>query len=173
MCIRDRLIGLRYKNNSNVLAKQDQKGIYSPNYGDMQLVYQYNFSDKFSLSALGNFNLGEFKLIPQDRETQFGTLETQLRLRIAYSGQEIDTYRSTGGAITAKFTPKPNLVIKWINSYFDTQERERFDIEGNYIFDELETGFNTGGFTPVRINGGIGTYLNYARNSLNLSLIHI
>jgi hypothetical protein len=165
------LIGLRYKNNSNVLAKQDQKGIYSPNYGDMQLVYQYNFSDKFSLSALGNFNVGEFKLLPQDRETQFGTLETQLRLRIAYSGQEIDTYRSTGGAITAKFTPRPNLVIKWINSYFDTQERERFDIEGNYIFDELETGFNTGGFTPVRINRGIGTYLNYARNTLNSKTI--
>lgn len=161
------LIGLRYKNNSNILNKQDNKGNYSPNFGDAQLVYQYNFSDKFSLSALGNYNFGEFKLIPQNRETQFGTLETQLRLRIAYTGQEIDAYRSTGGAITATFNPKPNLAIKWINSYFDTQERERFDIEGNYIFDELETGFNTIGFSPVRINRGLGTYLNYARNTLN------
>ncbi|MBY0543306.1 MAG: carboxypeptidase-like regulatory domain-containing protein [Sphingobacteriaceae bacterium] len=161
------LIGLRYKNNSNILNKQDNKGSYSPNYGDAQLVYQYNFSDKFNLSALGNFNIGQFKLIPQDRETQFGTLETQLRLRIAYNGQEIDTYRSSGGAITATFSPKPNLVIKWINSYFDTQERERFDIEGNYVFDELETGFNAIGFSPVRINRGLGTYLNYARNTLN------
>lgn len=161
------LIGLRYKNNSNILNKQDSKGSYSPNYGDAQLVYQYNFSDKFNLSALGNFNIGQFKLIPQDRETQFGTLETQLRLRIAYNGQEIDTYRSSGGAITATFSPKPNLVIKWINSYFDTQESERFDIEGNYVFDELETGFNAIGFSPVRINRGLGTYLNYARNTLN------
>lgn len=161
------LIGLRYKNNSNILSKQDNKGSYSPNYGDAQLVYQYNFSDNFSLSALGNFNIGQFKLIPQDRETQFGTLETQLRLRIAYNGQEIDSYRSSGGAITATFSPKPNLVIKWINSYFDTQERERFDIEGNYVFDELETGFNAIGFAPVRINRGLGTYLNYARNTLN------
>lgn len=161
------LIGLRYKNNSNILSKQDNKGSYSPNYGDAQLVYQYNISDKFSLSALGNFNIGQFKLIPQDRETQFGTLETQLRLRIAYNGQEIDSYRSSGGAITATFSPKPNLVIKWINSYFNTAERERFDIEGNYVFDELETGFNAIGFAPVRINRGLGTYLNYARNTLN------
>ena len=161
------LVGFRYKNNRSILNKQDYKGNYSPNYGDAQLVYQYNFSDKFSLSALGNFNIGEFKLVPQDRETQFGTLETQLRLRIAYNGQEIDTYRSSGGAITATFNPKPNLVIKWINSYFDTKESERFDIEGKYVFYELETGFNAIGFSPVRINRGIGTYLNYARNTLN------
>ncbi len=161
------LVGLRYKNNSNILNKQDNRGNYSPNFGDAQLIYQFKVSDKLSLSALGNFNIGEFKLIPEDRETQFGTFETQLRLRIAYSGQEIDTYRSSGGAVTALFKPLPNLEIKWINSYFDTKERERFDIEGRYIFDELETGFNALGFTPVRINRGLGTYLNYARNTLS------
>lgn len=161
------LMGLRYKNNSSVLNKQDSKGNYSPNFGDVQLLYQYNFSDKFSLSALGNYNIGQFKLIPEDRETQFGTLDTQLRLNIAYNGQEIDSYRTVGGAITGIFSPRPNLVIKWINSYFTTKERERFDIEGRYVFDELETGFGATGFTSVRINRGIGTYLNYARNSLN------
>lgn len=161
------LMGLRYKNNSSVLNKQDNKGSYSPNFGDAQLLYQYNFSDKFSLSALGNYNIGQFKLIPEDRETQFGTLDTQLRLNIAYNGQEIDSYRTVGGAVTGIFSPRPNLVIKWINSYFNTKERERFDIEGRYIFDELETGFGSTGFTSVRINRGIGTYLNYARNSLN------
>ncbi|RZL47062.1 MAG: TonB-dependent receptor [Pedobacter sp.] len=161
------LAGLRYKNNSSVLNKQDSKGSYNPNFGDAQLLYQYSFSDKFSLSALGNFNIGQFKLIPEDRETQFGTLNTQLRLNIAYNGQEIDTYRTIGGAVTAMFSPQPNLVIKWINSYFNTRERERFDIEGKYIFDELETGFNAVGLSSVRINRGIGTYLNYARNSLS------
>lgn len=161
------LMGLRYKNNSNVLDKQDEKGSYNPNFGDAQLLYQYNFSDKFSLSAMGNFNVGQFKLVPEDRETQFGTLDTQLRLNIAYNGQEIDTYRTSGAAVTATFSPQNNIVIKWINSYFNTKERERFDIEGRYVFDELEPGFNGGGFTPVRANRGVGTYLNYARNSLS------
>jgi hypothetical protein len=161
------LAGLRYKNNSNVLNKQDNKGSYNPNFADAQLLYQYNFSSKFNLSALWSFNVGEFKLIPDDRETQFGTLSTQLRLNINYNGQEIDSYRTTGGAVTATFSPEPNLVIKWINSYFETKERERFDIEGRYVFDELETGFTSSGFTAVRINRGVGTYLNYARNSLD------
>ena len=124
------LLGLRYKNNSSILNKQDDKGSYNPNFGDAQLLYQYSFSPKFSLSALGSFNIGQFKLQPEDRETQFGTLNTQLRLNIAYNGQEIDTYRTGGAALTAIYSPRPNLVIKWINSYFDTRERERFRYRG-------------------------------------------
>ena len=160
------LLGLRYKNNTNILSQQDNRGIYSPNFGDAQLFYQYNFSKKLSISALGNFNYGRFKLIPQDRETQFGTLETQLRLQIDYDGQEIDTYRTAGAAVTTTYSPKPNLIIKWINSYFNTKERERLDIEGRYLFDELQTGFGLSGVNAIRTNRGLGTYLSYARNSL-------
>lgn len=160
------LIGLRYKNNRNILSMQDEKGSYRPNFGDAQLLYQHNFSEKFNISALGNLNVGRFNLIPEDRETIFGTLETQLRLRVAYTGQEIDQYTTAGGAITATFSPRPKLVIKWINSYFNTQEYERFDIEGRYLFDEVQTDFSKAGFSTVHINKGIGTYLNYARNSL-------
>ncbi|RYE54307.1 MAG: TonB-dependent receptor, partial [Sphingobacteriales bacterium] len=155
------LLGLRYKNNTSVLGTQDNKGSYRPNFGDAQLLYQYNFSDKFSLNFLGNLNGGRFNLIPEDRETIFGTLETQLRLKVAYNGQEIDDYRTAGGAVTATFSPRPNLVIKWINSYFNTRERERFDIEGKYLFDELQTDFTKVGLKTISTNRGIGTYLNY------------
>ena len=165
------LMGLRYKNNTNVLNKQDNKGIYSPNFGDAQFLYAYQFSPKFSLSALGNLNFGQFKLIPHDRETQFGTLNTQLRLQVAYTGQEIDTYQTLGSAVTATFSPKPNLVIKWINSYFNIQEKERFDIEGSYVFDELETSFGAATFNAVRKNRGVGAYVNYARNSLKSAVL--
>lgn len=161
------LAGLRYKNNSSLLNKQDNKGSYNPHFADAQIVYQHVISPQVNISFLGSYNIGQFKLIPEDRETQFGTLGTQLRLNIAYNGQEIDTYRTAGGAITATYSPNPSLVVKWINSYFDTRERERFDIEGKYVFDELETGFGAAGFSAVRINRGVGTYLNYARNNLN------
>ncbi|SFH02288.1 TonB-dependent receptor [Pedobacter insulae] len=165
------LIGLRYKNNASLLNTQDNKGNYRPNFGDAQLLYQHNFSEKFNLSILGYFNGGRFNLIPEDRETLFGTLETQLRLKVAYNGQEIDDYRTGGAAITATFSPKPNLVVKWINSYFNTRERERFDIEGRYLFDELQTDFTKVGFKAISTNRGIGTYLNYARNSLNSEVL--
>lgn len=161
------LAGIRYKNNSNVLIKQDEKGSYNPNFGDVQLLYQYNFSPKFNLSFLGNINMGQFKLVPTNRETQFGTLANTLRLNVDYAGQEIDDYQTLGSAVTATYSPQPNLVIKFINSYFNTVERERFDIDGSYIFDEIDPDFTGENFGMVTKNKGIGSYYNYGRNSLN------
>lgn len=161
------LAGLRYKNNSSVLIKQDEKGSYSPNFADAQLMYQYDFSSKFNINVLGNLNLGQFKLEPTNRETQFGTLNTTLRLDVDYTGEEIDDYQTLGTAVTATYSPKPNLVIKFINSYFNTIERERFDIDGSYIFDEVDNTFPVEKFGPVTKNKGIGSYYNYGRNSLN------
>ncbi|QPH39871.1 TonB-dependent receptor [Pedobacter endophyticus] len=165
------LAGLRYKNNSNVLIKQDEKGSYNPNYADAQVMYQYNFSPKFNVNVLGNFNLGQFKLTPAYRETEFGTLSTTLRLNVDYTGQEIDDYQTVGTAVTATFAPQPNLVIKFINSYFNTVERERYDIDGSYIFDEVDNTFSRDDFGPVTKNRGIGSYYNYGRNSLNTQIL--
>ncbi|RZK92501.1 MAG: TonB-dependent receptor [Pedobacter sp.] len=164
------LTGLRYKNNSSVLIKQDEKGSYSPNFADAQLMYQYDFSPKFNISVLANLNLGQFKLEPTSRETQFGTLSTTLRLDVDYNGQEIDDYQTLGTAVTATYSPKPNLVVKFINSYFNTIERERFDIEGSYIFDEVDNTFPVANFGPITKNRGIGSYFNYGRNSLNTQI---
>lgn len=160
------LAGLRYKSNGSILNQQDTRGSYNPNFSDFQLVYQYNLSDKWSISAFGNVNTGKFRLVPDSRETQFGTLNTLLRLKIDYEGQEVDEYQTYGGAVTTTFTPKPDFVIKWINSYFNTIERERFDIDGSYVFDELDNSFGSG-FGAVRVNRGLGSFFNYARNSLN------
>jgi len=162
--------GLRYKNNSSVLIKQDEKGSYNPNFADAQLLYQYDFSSKFNISILGNLNLGQFKLEPTNRETQFGTLNTTLRLNVDYTGKEIDDYQTVGTAVTATYSPKPNQVIKFINSYFNTIERERFDINGSYTFDEVDNSFPIENFGPVSKNKGIGSYYNYGRNSLNTQI---
>ncbi|MCX2574238.1 TonB-dependent receptor [Pedobacter sandarakinus] len=165
------IAGLRYKNNTSVLIRQDEKGSYNPNFADAQLLYQYDFSPKFNLSVLGTFNLGQFKLIPTNRETQFGTLSTTLRLDVDYTGKEIDDYRTLGTAITASYVPKPNLVIKFINSFFNTIERERFDIDGSYVFNEVDNTFGLENFGPVTKNRGIGSYYNYGRNSLNTRIL--
>lgn len=160
------LAGLRYKNNNSVLNTQDVVGSYRPNFWDAQLVYQYDFSKKISINAIGNFNRGQFNLVPEDRQTDFGTLQTQKRLQIDYDGQERDSYQTLGGAVTLQFSPKPNTVLKWINSYFDTKEKERFDIEGNYVFEDVHNDDGSG-FGVVRSNRGIGVYYNYARNFLH------
>ncbi len=89
-----------------------------------------------------------------------------MRLDTEYSGKEIDDYQTAGAAVTASWFAQSNLVVKWINSYFSSLERERIDIEGRYRFDEMNTDFGTGTFSAVRTSKGIGGYINYARNNL-------
>jgi len=163
------LFGFRRKDNRNVLGTQDQKGSYRPNFNDFQALYQYNFSQKFSINTLLNFNSGSFRLVPQSRETQFGTITTPMRLKVDYEGQEIDDYYTYGGAVTALFNPHKDVSIKWINSYFEIKERERFDIDGNYVFEEVDNDYAGGGFGPIRKNRGLGNQYSYARNTLNSS----
>lgn len=144
------LAGIRYKNNAGILGRQDNRGVYIPNFTDVQVIYDRRLSDKVSLSLLGNFNSGMFKLIPESRETKFGTLNASARLTIDYAGEEKDDYQTAGGAVALKFIPRPNYVMKWINSYFRTDEKENIDMGGGYAFD----------------GGGTGVYTTYAMNAL-------
>lgn len=91
------LAGIRYKNNTGILSKQDSKGVYTPNFTDVQVIYNHDLSQKLSLNLLGNFNSGTFKLIPESRETEFGTLNATMRLDVDYTGEEKDSYQTAGG----------------------------------------------------------------------------
>lgn len=164
------LLGFRRKDNRNILSTQDTRGSYRPSFNDFQALYQHNFSAKFSINTLLNFNSGSFKLVPESRETQFGTINNPIRLKVDYEGQEIDNYYTYGGAVTGLFTPNKNVAIKWINSYFEIEEREKFDIDGNYVFEEIDNSYGDGSFGPIRKNRGLGSYYNYARNSLNSTI---
>lgn len=154
------LAGIRYKSNTGILNSQDNKGVYTPNFTDVQLVYGHDLSPKFSINLLGNFNSGIFKLVPESRETQFGTLNASVRLNVDYEGEEKDNYQTAGGAVTLKFIPKPNYVVKWINSYFRTDEKESIDLVGWYVLDKGDNISSPG------LDKGIGGYINYANNGL-------
>lgn len=164
------LFGFRRKDNRNILSTQDTRGSYRPSFNDLQALYQYNFGPKFSINTLLNFNSGSFRLVPESRETQFGTINNPMRLKVDYEGQEIDDYYTYGGAVTGQFNPNKDVAVKWINSYFEIVEREKFDIDGNYVFEEIDNDYSDGSFGPIRKNRGLGSYYNYARNSLNSTI---
>ncbi|NQX38335.1 Outer membrane receptor proteins, mostly Fe transport [Pedobacter steynii] len=160
------LAGLRYKNNTGVLGTQDNKGSYRPSFTDAQLIFQQELSPKLSLNFLGNLNSGTFKLIPESRQTEFGTLSRTIRLNVGYDGQEVDDYRTLGGAVTALYTPKPNLVVKWINSYFNSLERENINIQGAYFLRELSPDLVKPGAGGSATDKGTGGYFTFADNEL-------
>ena len=164
------LAGVRYKNNSNVLLRQDEKGNYRPNFGDAQLLYQYDLSNKFSLSLFSTINLGRFQLTPISKQTQFSTLGNKIKLDVDYDGKEIDDYKTLGTAITAIYSPKSNLVLKFINSYFKTLEQENYNIIGSYVLDGEDIGSPSSkpSVKPLREKG---IYGDFGNNKLNTSSI--
>ncbi|NEU06860.1 TonB-dependent receptor [Flavihumibacter sp. R14] len=162
--------GIRLKDNRSILNTQDIKGAYQPEFSDYQAVYGGDLNKKLSYSLSGNYNFSSFLLEPESRETKFGTFNEVLRLQVDYQGKEADRYETLMGAFSLVYKASSSLNFKWINSAFRVAEQERFDIEGHYIFDEIETDFTNPDFGKVRANRGIGSTLDYARNKLKAGI---
>jgi hypothetical protein len=167
------LLGVRHKTNKYLLSSLDTKGEYQPSFVDVQTYITYDLSTAWEIGFLGNYSRNKYSLVPEDRETTFGTFNELLRLRIFFEGQEVDQYESGFGALTATYSPNNNLSLKFISSVYNTLEEEKFDIEGSYIFDEIEADFGKETFGQVKANRGIGGYLNHARNYLDATISNL
>lgn len=165
------LIGARYKTNQYVLNSLDTKGDYKPFFGDVQAFVTYDLTSDWELDILGNLATNKYQVVPQNRETDFGTLNQALRLKIYFDGQEIDRFTTTLGAVSAIYHDHNEIWnLRFIGSAFKSRESEAFDIQGQYFIDELETDFGKPTFGDVVANRGIGTFLNHARTNLEAAV---
>jgi hypothetical protein len=164
------LVGFRQKSTKYLLGTLDVDGDYQPSFYDLQSYISYDINTDWELSFLGNLNSNKYTVIPQSRETTYGTFNEVLRLTVYFQGQEVDQYQSGMGAVTATYHPNNDLNMKFIASRFQTDERETFDIEGQYLFDEIESNFGKSNFGQVKANRGVGGFLNHARNFLFASV---
>lgn len=165
------LVGARYKTNRYILNSLDTKGDYKPLFGDIQAYVTYDLTPEWELDVLGNFAINKFQMVPENRETDFGTLNQALRLKIYFDGQEIDQFATMLGAASAIYHDHNDTWnLKFIGSVFQSNESESYDIQGQYFIDELETDFGKPSFGDVVANRGIGTFLNHARTSLSANV---
>ncbi len=161
------IIGTRYKTSKYLLGKTDTKGNYKPSFIDVQAYVTYDLTTEWDLSFLGNYASNKYQIIPENRETDFGTLNEALRLKIYFDGQEIDKFTTMLGALAANYHDhNDKLNLKFIGSAFKSKESEAFDIQGQYYIDQLETDFGKPTFGDVVANRGVGTFLNHARTNL-------
>ncbi|MFT6851115.1 MAG: hypothetical protein ACJATA_001933 [Sphingobacteriales bacterium] len=170
------LLGFRQKTNQYLLSSLDTKGDYQPRFVDFQGLVGIKLSDKSSLELLGNYSVNAFNFVPEDRTTSFGTFGNVLQLRVFFEGQEINEYQSSNGGLSYTYKPNLRTELKLVASGFLSTETETFDVQGGYIFDEVETDFSKETFGQVRANRGIGQFLDHARNYLDarvISLAHI
>jgi len=165
------LAGFRYRSNQYVLGSLDTDGQYRPRFVDVQSLFNFDINDKWSVSLLTNYAQNRYQFVPENRETEFGTISEALRFTVFFEGQEINTFETLMGAITTEFRPSPKLKLKLIASAFRSNESETFDVQGEYWLDALENNFGADNLGEVAFNRGIGTFLDHARNYLTANVL--
>ncbi len=161
------MIGSRYRTNQYILNSLDTKGSYKPFFIDVQAFLTHAVTTNWEINLLGNYASNKYQIIPQTRETDFGTINQALRLKIYFDGQEIDKFQTSLGALSANYRSENDKTsLKFIASAFRSKEAEAYDIQGQYFIDELETDFGKPTFGDVVANRGIGTFLDHARTNL-------
>ena len=164
------MAGVRQKSNQYLLNTFDTKGEYKPSFTDVQLLTGFDFSKKFSVEIFGNYARNRYNLVPESRETNFGTINDAKRFTVYFEGQEIDRYQTFTGSFSATYRPADSIKLKLIASAYRTEEEENFDILGQYFLDQLENDFGKDNFGNVAFNLGVGSFLNHARNKLNATV---
>ena len=159
--------GIRYKTTRYLLSSMETKGEYIPDFLDFQTFMTYDISDKIELSFLGNISDNHYRFIPESRSTDFGTFQNPLNLVIYYDGQEMDRFNTYTGAFTTLIKPNEDLSLKFILSAFSSIEEEKFDIQGQYLINELDNKIGSKTYGDSILNIGIGTFLDHARNYLD------
>jgi hypothetical protein len=167
------LLGLRQKSNQYVLNSLQTKGEYRPSFTDVQTYITYSLSSKSELSFLGNYARNVFRVVPQDRETAFGTITEAYQFKVYFEGQEKDKFDNYMGAVTYAYRPSSKSSLKLIGSTFRTTEEETFDILGQYYLSRLETDWSSDKFGRPTEPIGVGSYLNHARNYLDARVFNL
>jgi len=151
---------IRYKTTSYLLGSLDTDGEYRPKDFDYQIFASWMPNKKWSIDFIGNIAHNDYEFEPDDRETTFGTSEEVKTFKVYFDGQEKDKFHTYFGSlgITHQFNPYNSLTFNL--SAFKTQERETYDISGEYW---LQSDANDESLA-------IGKYMEHARNRLNATV---
>jgi len=164
------LVGARHKTSQYLLNSLDTEADYIPRFSDLQAFINYEINTNWKISFLGNISKNEYRMIPKNRETEFGTVNEALKLKIYFEGQEVDKYETYFGALNTSYKPNNALQIQFTASAFQTFEQENFDILGEYWLYQLENNIGSDDFGDIAFNRGVGKYINHARNNLNANV---
>lgn len=152
--------GIRYKTNRYLLGSLQTNGEYNPNFLDYQTYMSFRPNKRWTIDIIGNISENHYNFEPEDRETNFGTLENVKSFKVYFDGKEKDLFRTYFGTlnVTRHITDKTSLSL--IASAFYTKEQETYDIQGQYWLTQTETSENL----------GVGTYMEHARNYLKANV---
>ena len=179
--------GLRYKTSKYMLGGLSTAGNYQPTYIDYQTYITWNLqkdkgqsSKDWQMSFLGNVSQNDYRFIPDSLSESWGGLNDPKHLSIYYEGQEKDRFLTAFAALSAKGHVSDEVQIGFDLSGYYTNERETFDITGEYVLSNATMdGTDAGNTRSAEINPnegqtdvlGTGIFHQHARNSLQAGLI--
>ena len=153
--------GLRYKTSEYLLGTLDTHGEYAPAFLDWQGYLSWRIADRWRADIIGNISQNRYDFIPHDRNTSFGTLESVSNFTVYFGGQESDRFQTFfgSGGLTYDVSPLSSLHLNV--AAYRTDERETYDIVGQYWLNQLDED----------VNYGVGTYMEHARNYLDATVM--
>jgi hypothetical protein len=83
---------------------------------DIQTLITYKLSSKWDLSFLGYYANNKYKVVPENRETDFGTFQEVIRFKVYFDGNETDRSEMYQGGLTLGYSPNKNTYLKMIFS---------------------------------------------------------
>ncbi len=166
------ITGIRYRTNSYLLGALDTKGDYRPTFLDYQGMYNYYLNEKVKLTLFGTYSKNSYVVVPENRETSFGSINQALRFTVFYEGQEVTAFETYMGAVKLNHEVSDKFEMNYISSYYRSKAFENFDLLGEYKLDELERDLGNDEFGDVAFNRGVGAFLDHARNTLDASVFN-
>lgn len=162
------LVGLRQKTNQYLLQAQPTKGVYNPSFTDVQTLINYKVNEQWEWEFLANYARNRFTFYPEEQTASFGLVNKAYQLRMFYTGAELDQFDTRFMGVSTTYRPNKNLRLKFLASAYASNEREAYDISGEYLLGELETDLGKANFGQVKTYLGTGVIQNYARNFLQV-----
>lgn len=169
----DYLVGARYRNNAYMLNALPTKGGYKPIYWDIQSLFNVRLTEKLTWSSLIHYSSNRYRFAPQSESTDFGTMQQGYRLNIYFEGQENSSFNTLTAATALKYQPNPRLNLDFYASFFNTDEREYFDVLGEYFINLLEKDPAKENYGDSIATVGVGAYLDHARNNLKANVFNL
>src|SRR5690606_15992538 len=167
------ITGIRYQSNQYLLGSLDTQGDYRPWFADLQTYLTYDITEKLQVGLLGSYGQNNYNFVPQNRETELGTLNETLRFTVFFEGEEKTRHETAFGALAIDYQLTKKSLIKLTGSVFTTLENEHFDVLGEYRLEEIERDFGSDEFSEAARSRGVGGFLRHARNELEANVASI